>query len=273
VAVYAIGDLQGCYDPFRKLLDAIRFDDASDTLWLTGDLVNRGPKSLKTLRFVRKLGDAAITVLGNHDLHLLALQAGVVRFGKRFGSLQKLLDAPDADDLCDWLRHRPLAHYDERLDTLLVHAGTHPDWNVKKTLARAAEVEDALQGYDYPTLLGKMYGNSPNYWSGQLSGYKRLRFIINCLTRMRMVSADKHLDLNFSGTPWRARKGLRPWYQAEPLAWKGTRVIFGHWSALGLIVLPELISLDTGCVWGRQLTAVRIDKRLPRVVQVEGQGP
>jgi bis(5'-nucleosyl)-tetraphosphatase (symmetrical) len=271
MAVYAIGDLQGCYDPFRKLLDAIRFDASSDTLWLTGDLVNRGPKSLKTLRYVKKLGDSAITVLGNHDLHLLALEAGVVRFGKRFGSLQKLLNAPDAEELCDWLRHRPLAHYDERLDTLLVHAGTHPNWSVEKTLARAAEVEQALRGYDYPTLLGKMYGNTPNYWSGGLSGYKRLRFIINCLTRMRMVTVDGHLDLNFSGSPWRARKGLRPWYQAPKPAWQGTRIVFGHWSALGLIALPDLISLDTGCVWGRELTAVRLDKRLPRVIQVRGQ--
>jgi bis(5'-nucleosyl)-tetraphosphatase (symmetrical) len=272
MAVYAIGDLQGCYDPFRRLLDELAFDPHRDTLWLTGDIVNRGPKSLKTLRFVKKLGDSAIMVLGNHDLHLLALEAGVVRFGKRFGSLQKLLNSADAEELCDWLRHRPLAHYDEHLDTLLVHAGTHPRWSVKKTLARAAEVEETLQGYDYPTLLGKMYGNMPNRWSGALSGYKRLRFIINCLTRMRMVTADEHLNLNFSGSPWRARKGSVPWYEAKDPAWQGTRVVFGHWSALGLIVLPELISLDTGCIWGRQLTAVRLDKRIPRVVQVRGQG-
>ena len=271
MAIYAIGDIQGCYDPFRRLLDEIDFDPSKDTLWLSGDLVNRGPKSLKTLRFVKKLGDSVVTVLGNHDLHLLALEAGVVRFGKRFGSLQKLLNAPDVGELCEWLRHQPLAHYDEKLNTLLVHAGTHPDWNVDQTLARAAEVEDALQRYDYPTLLGKMYGNSPNAWSAKLSGYKRLRFIINCLTRMRMLSADAHLDLNFSGSPWRARKGLRPWYEAEDPAWYGTRIVFGHWSALGLVVLPDLISLDTGCVWGRQLTAVRIDKRLPRVMQVQGE--
>jgi len=273
MAVYAIGDVQGCYDPFRRLLDEIAFDPSRDTLWLSGDLVNRGPKSLKTLRYVKKLGDSVITVLGNHDLHLLALEAGVVRFGKRFGSLQKLLNAPDVAELCDWLRHRPLAHYDEHLNTLLVHAGTHPDWSVKKALAYAAEVEEALQRYDYPTLLGKMYGNTPNVWSNKLSGYKRLRFIINCLTRMRMLSVDGHLDLNFSGSPWRARKGLLPWYDAANPAWRGTRIVFGHWSALGLIVLPELISLDTGCVWGRQLTAVRIDKRLPRVIQVEGETP
>ena len=272
MAVYAIGDVQGCYDPFRRLLDEIDFEPSRDTLWLTGDLVNRGPKSLKTLRFVKKLGDSVVTVLGNHDLHLLAVEAGMVRYGKRFGSLRKLLNAPDAEELCDWLRHRPLAHYDESLDTLLVHAGTHPDWSVAKTLARAAEVEMVLQGYDYPTLLGKMYGNTPNVWSSSLTGYKRLRFIINCLTRMRMLTVARHLDLKFSGSPWRARKGLTPWYRVDHSAWQDTRIVFGHWSALGLIVLPHLISLDTGCVWGRQLTAVRIDKRLPRVVQVEGQG-
>jgi bis(5'-nucleosyl)-tetraphosphatase (symmetrical) len=242
VAVYAIGDLQGCYDPFRSLLDAIGFDAANDTLWLTGDLVNRGPKSLKTLRFVKSLGDSAITVLGNHDLHLLALAAGQVREGKRFESLGKILE------LIAWLRHQPLAHYDADLDTLLVHAGTHPHWSVNKTLARAHEVEVALRGKGYATLLGKMYGNTPNQWSGSLKGYKRLRFIIKP-----------------------AHKNLLPWYRSVEPAWSGTRVVFGHWSALGLIVLPDLLSLDTGCVWGRQLTAVRLDKRLPRVIQVDGQ--
>lgn len=271
MAVYAIGDLQGCYDPFRRLLDAIRFDPERDTLWLTGDLVNRGPKSLKTLRFVRKIRDSVITVLGNHDLHLLALEAGVVRFGKRFGTLEKLLSASDAEELCHWLRQQPLAHYDKKLDTLLVHAGTYPTWTVKKTLARAAEVETALRGEDYATVLGKMYGNRPDMWSSDLSGYKRLRFIINCLTRMRVLTRAGHMDLTFSGSPWRARRGLRPWFDVEEPAWQGTRIVFGHWSALELIVMPHLISLDTGCVWGRRLTAVRIDKRVPRVIQVEGQ--
>ena len=271
MAVYAIGDVQGCYDPLRRLLDAINFDPERDALWFCGDLVNRGPKSLKTLRFVRDLGDAAITVLGNHDLHLLALEAGAVRAGKRFDSLTRLLGASDAAELCAWLRSRPLAHHDGKLETLLVHAGTHPRWSVKKTLARAAEVEAALQGEDYRLMLGKMYGNMPNKWSGKLSGFKRLRFIVNCLTRMRMLTPEQHLDLSFSGSPWRARKGLVPWFDVPEPAWAGTRVVFGHWSALGLIVLPNLVSLDSGCVWGRQLTAVRLDKRLPRVVQVPGQ--
>jgi len=271
VAVYAIGDLQGCYDPFCRLLDAIDFDEGRDTLWLTGDLVNRGPKSLKTLRFVNSLGGAAITVLGNHDLHLLALAAGAIRSSSRFASLGKILAAPDCDELVDWLRRRPLAHYDSSLDTLLVHAGTHPEWSTKKTLARAAEVESELQGSNYKTLLSKMYGNTPVSWSGKLSGYKRRRFIINCLTRMRMLTSKTRMNFSYSGPPFEARRNLFAWYDFEERATADTRVVFGHWSALGLIVLPNLISLDTGCVWGRQLTAVRLDKRVPRVVQVEGQ--
>jgi bis(5'-nucleosyl)-tetraphosphatase (symmetrical) len=271
MAIWAIGDIQGCYDPFRHLLDAIDFDPDRDTLWLAGDLVNRGPKSLKTLRFVHSIRDSTVNVLGNHDLHLLALQSGAVRNGNRFRTLRKLLNASDADELCDWLRHRPLAHYDSKLDTLLVHAGTYPTWTARKTQKFAAEVEAALQGDDYLNVLGKMYGDAPNAWSGKLSGYKRLRFIINCLTRMRMVTTGNQLDLRFSGSPWRSRKNQRPWYDVASPAWKGTRVVFGHWSALGLIVLPHIVSLDTGCVWGRQLTAVRLDKRIARVVQVEGQ--
>jgi bis(5'-nucleosyl)-tetraphosphatase (symmetrical) len=271
MAIYAIGDLQGCYDPFRRLLDAIDFNPGKDRLWLVGDLVNRGPKSLKTLRFVKSLGDSVITVLGNHDLHLLAIASGAVHAGIRFESLHKTLSAPDCDELVEWLRHRPLAHYDESINTLLVHAGTHPRWSIKKTLARAAEVESALQAPDYARLLAKMYGNTPATWSGQLSGFKRLRFIINCLTRMRMVTESLRLNMSHSGAPWRARKSLVSWFDYPEPAWAGTRIVFGHWSQLGLVVLPELVSLDTGCVWGRQLTAARLDTQIPRIYQVHGQ--
>ena len=270
MAVYAIGDVQGCYDPFRRLLDEVKFDPSHDTLWLTGDLVSRGPKSLKTLRFVMSLGDSVVSVLGNHDLHLLALARGAADYSSRFESMRKLLNAPDLDDMVEWLRRRPLAHYDESLETLLVHAGTHPLWSVSKTLARAAEVEAELQSKNDKKLLSRMYGNTPTRWSGELSGYKRHRFIINCLTRMRMVTNDMRLNMTHSGPPWSTRRNLVPWYEFENPAWARTRIVFGHWSALGLIVLPHLISLDTGCVWGRQLTAVRLDKRVPRVYQVEG---
>ena len=271
MAVYAIGDIQGCYDPFRHLLDEIEFDPAADTLWLTGDLVNRGPKSLKTLRFVKSLGDSAITVLGNHDLHLLALSAGKVGGKRRFGSLYKTLESDYREELIDWLRFLPLAHYDRSLDTLLVHAGVHPDWTLKKTLKNAAEVEAALQDKKYRSLLGKMYGNTPRRWSDELSGHKRLRFTINCLTRMRMLTPKGGLNFAHSGSPYRGNRNLVPWFSRNDRAIGDTRIVFGHWSALGLMVLPNLISVDTGCVWGRQLTAVRIDKQKPRVIQVPGQ--
>jgi bis(5'-nucleosyl)-tetraphosphatase (symmetrical) len=271
MAVYAIGDVQGCYDPFRRLLDELRFDPGSDTLWLTGDLVNRGPKSLKTLRFIVSLGDSVVSVLGNHDLHLLAVARGAVDYSSRFSDLRKLLNAPDLEEMIEWLRRCPLAHYDESLNALLVHAGTHPQWSVEQTLARAAEVEKVLRGKSDKKLLSKMYGNTPATWSRDLSGYKRLRFIVNCLTRMRMMTHQYKLNLAHSGPPWTARARLGAWFDFEDRACAGTRVVFGHWSALGLLVMPELVSLDTGCVWGRQLTAVRLDKRVPRVYQVAGQ--
>lgn len=267
MATYAIGDVQGCYDPLRKLLDKLHFNPAKDTLWLTGDLVNRGPKSLKTVRFVRSLGNSAITVLGNHDLHLLAL-AHDVRFSKdHYESLWKILGADDGDELLDWLRTRPLAHYSKKLNTLMVHAGVPAQWSVKKTLRRAAEVESALRRDDYPKFLKHMYGDRPNYWSGKLQGRQRLRVIVNALTRMRMIHSDGRLNFSHNGPPEDARKGLIPWFDAENARWQGTRIVFGHWSALGLIVTPEIISLDTGCVWGRQLTAVRLNKK-PKITSV-----
>jgi bis(5'-nucleosyl)-tetraphosphatase (symmetrical) len=268
MAVYAIGDIQGCYDPFRRLLDKLAFDPHEDRLWLTGDLVNRGPKSLKTLRFVRELGDSAVTVLGNHDLHLLAVATGIGDPDEREGTLKKLLRAEDCDELMDWLRRRPLAHFDESVNTLMVHAGVHPRWTIRKTLARAAEVEAVLQGDDYREFLPKLYGNSPSRWSGRLTGNKRLRFIVNCLTRIRMIDADGRLDYSHKGPPEKAAKGLIPWFEAPDARWLGTRILFGHWSALGLILKPGLIGIDTGCVWNKELTAVRLNKR-PKIVQVD----
>lgn len=259
MAVYAIGDLQGCYDPFRRLLDRLDFDPAADRLWLAGDLVNRGPKSRKTIRFVRSLGDAAITVLGNHDLHLLALAHDIGVRENRFDSMWKILAADDCDEILDWLRSRPLAHYDETLDTLMVHAGLPPQWSADKACKRAAEVEAVLRGEHFVEFLEVMYGNKPDRWSGKLKGDDRLRFIVNCLTRVRMIAPDGRLDLRHSGPPEAARKGLLPWYAAPDPAWAGTRIVFGHWSALGLVVQDDIIAVDTGCVWGRELTAVRLD--------------
>lgn len=270
MATYAIGDLQGCYDSLRRLLDRAGFDPATDKLWFCGDIVNRGPKSLKTLRYVVSLGDTVISVLGNHDLHLLALAEGAIEYTPRFETLYKVLHAPDSAELIDWLRRRPLAHYDPALDTILVHAGLWPKWSIKKALARSAEVEAALQGENYAAVLSNMYGNTPRSWSGSLKGYRRLRFIINAFTRMRMLTDAMEMNFTHTGPPWRARGGLRPWYDVENAALGDTRIVFGHWSALGLIVLPNLLSLDTGCVWGRELTAARIDERDVRIYQVSG---
>jgi bis(5'-nucleosyl)-tetraphosphatase (symmetrical) len=267
MSVYAIGDIQGCYAPFRRLLDRLAFDPDEDRLWLTGDLVNRGPESLETLRFVRSLGKVAVTVLGNHDLHLLAVANGVGKLTDR-DSLAPVLAADDRDELLDWLRKRPLAHYSSKLNTLMVHAGVHPRWSVKKTLARAAEVEDVLRGQDYARFLPKLYGDSPSRWSGELSGNKRLRFIVNCLTRIRMIDQEGRLDFSHKGPPSGAAAKLMPWFEAPEPRWHGTRIVFGHWSALGLVLKPDLIGLDTGCVWRRELTAVTLNKR-PKVVQVD----
>ena len=270
MATYAIGDLQGCYDPFRRLLDKIKFDPSSDRLWLTGDLVNRGPKSLKTLRFVKSLGDSAVTVLGNHDLHLLALGHDVRYSVSHFDSLWKVLSADDVDELFDWLRHRPLAHYDESINSLLVHAGLPPQWTVAKALRRAAEVEALLRGKKPEWLLKHMYGNRPTQWSGSLTGAPRARFIVNAFTRTRMIYADGRLNFTHSGPPAKARKGLIPWFDAPNARWRGTRIVFGHWSALGLLVREDLISMDTGCVWGRSLTAVKLTKK-PKIKAVSCQ--
>jgi bis(5'-nucleosyl)-tetraphosphatase (symmetrical) len=264
---YVIGDLQGCYDPFRRLLDKIAFDPAKDRLWITGDLVNRGPKSRKTLRYVRKLGDAAICVLGNHDLHLIALANGIKQAGSYYGSLKKILKKDDCGELIDWLRYRPLAHHSFDLNTLMVHAGLPPQWSVEDALARAAELETELRSDSYVDFLKEMYGNKPAKWSDSLTGYKRLRFIVNSFTRMRMVRKNGALDLDYTGQPEKAPSRLTPWFAVEDAKWKGTRIVFGHWSALGLMVNDDFIAVDTGCVWGRQLTAVRLDKG-PTVVQV-----
>jgi len=267
LAVYAIGDLQGCYDSFCRLLDKLEFDPQTDRLWLTGDLVNRGPKSLKTLRYVRSLGESVVTVLGNHDLHLLAL-ANEIRFSNNhYDSLWKVLSADDSTELLDWLRHRPLAHFDAELNTLMVHAGVPPQWNVQQTLAHAAEVEQCLRNDDYIAFLEKMYGDKPSKWSADLTGNKRLRFIVNCLTRMRMIRPSGRLNLTHAGPPEAASKDLIPWFEAPVAAWRGTRIVFGHWSALGLVIRPDIIALDTGCVWGRQLTAVKLTRK-PKVTKV-----
>ena len=236
-------------------------------MWITGDLVTRGPKSRRTLRFVRSLGDAATTVLGNHDLHLIALANGIKQAGSNFESLEKILTKDDCGEYIDWLRFRPLAHYCADLNTMMVHAGVPPQWTVGTTLECAAELEQALRSDSYTDFLKKMYGDRPRRWSDKLAGHKRRRFIVNSLTRMRMIRKGGALDFSHKGPPEDAAKRLIPWFAVQDARWRGTRIVFGHWSALGLMVNDDLIAVDTGCVWGRQLTAVRLDKG-PTVVQV-----
>jgi bis(5'-nucleosyl)-tetraphosphatase (symmetrical) len=259
MATYAVGDIQGCYDELRILLDAIRFDPAIDRIWFVGDLVNRGPKSLKTLRLVKSMGNAAICVLGNHDLHLLSL-ALVGSAPVNAGNLERILRASDRDELIDWLRRRPLAHYDKKLNTLMVHAGVIPQWTVKDVLARAHEVERVLRSKRPQKFLSEMYGKKPYLWSDDLTGNDRLRFITNCLTRMRFRKRNGRLDFDEKLDPKNAAKGLQPWFKAPDRKTADTRIVFGHWSTLGLIDKPNLLALDTGCVWGGALTAVQLEE-------------
>ncbi|MEL7310530.1 MAG: symmetrical bis(5'-nucleosyl)-tetraphosphatase [Pseudomonadota bacterium] len=260
MAIYAIGDLQGCYEEFKRLLDAIAFEPGKDTLWLTGDLVNRGPHSLATLRLVHGLGDSVVTVLGNHDLHLLAMAlAPKTRSTRRTHPLRHVINAPDGDLLIDWLRRRPLLHVDQQLNKALVHAGILPRWGIKKALRLAHEVEAVLRGDEATQYLQGIYGNKPALWRNDLKGITRLRFITNVFTRMRMLTLRGGLDLNTKGLPASGPMHSKPWF-AVPHKRKHVEVVFGHWSALGYFHDHGVIGLDSGCVWGRCLTAIRLDK-------------
>ncbi|GAB4471831.1 MAG: symmetrical bis(5'-nucleosyl)-tetraphosphatase [Burkholderiaceae bacterium] len=260
----AIGDLQGCLSSLQRLLARVG-DDAR--LLFVGDIVNRGPQSLEALRFVRALGDRAIVLLGNHDLHLLAVDAGI-RPQHADDTLQEILDAPDRAELIDWLRHRPLAHFEA--GALFVHAGVLPPWTVERTLALAGEVEARLRADDYRDFLATMYGNAPARWDDALTGADRLRCVINALTRLRFVAADGTMDFRIKEGVHAAPSGFVPWFdhpgrQTHP-ARGGLPVVFGHWSTLGLLLRDDAVCLDTGCVWGGRLTAMSWPGR--RIMQV-----
>jgi bis(5'-nucleosyl)-tetraphosphatase (symmetrical) len=258
MTLYAIGDLQGCDRPFAALLAALDFDARRDRLWLVGDLVNRGPGSLAVLRRVVSLGDAATTVLGNHDLHLLAAAAGIRRPGRN-DTLQQVLDAPDAAELIDWLRRRPLLHHDSAASRALVHAGIPPTWSMEEALTEARHVEAQLRGDAWRAALADMYGNEPREWSAQLEHQERLRYTINALTRMRFCDSRGRLDFDRSGPPGTQPKGLVPWFDVPARAARDVHIVFGHWSALGLLRRADVTALDSGCVWGRTLTAVPLE--------------
>lgn len=259
MAIYAIGDIQGCYDPLRRLLDLLNFDPVADTLWLVGDLVNRGPQSVEVLRLVRSLGQRAVTVLGNHDLTLLAVAAGQVK-PKRKDTFHSVLDAPDGAALLDWLRHCPLLHHDAELGFTLVHAGLPPQWDLALAQGCAAEVEATLRGPHYAEFLGNMFGGEPRRWQEDLAGDDRLRFTVNALTRMRFCAADGALSFSEKGPPGSQKPGLLPWFLVPRRRNADLCIVFGHWAALGYYRAPGLYALDSGCVWGNRLTAVRLDE-------------
>ncbi len=255
---YAIGDLQGCASELGALLTKIDFSADRDQLWFVGDLVNRGPSSLDALRYVRSLGPNAVTVLGNHDLHLLALAFGG-ETSRKGDTLDEVLAAPDRDALLEWLLHRPLAHFDPDRGDLLIHAGLVPQWGVPQALELAREVEHALRG-DPGAFLRQMYGDHPDRWDPRLQGMPRLRFTVNVLTRLRVCTADGRVDLKMKGRPDNARANFRPWFEHPQRASRNARIVFGHWSALGYVHVQGVVGLDTGCVWGGSLTAFNLDQ-------------
>ena len=258
---YLVGDLQGCCSPLERLLQTIDFSPSRDRLYVLGDLVNRGPDSLGVLKKLRGLGDAVICILGNHDLHLLAVACGAQR-RRKSDTLEEVLEAPDRDALLAWLMARPLAHAAGA--DLMVHAGVVPQWDVAKTLQLAAEVHDALER-DPRALFDQMYGNEPERWDEGLQGPARLRFTINVLTRLRVCTADGRVDVALKGEPPPPPSPLRPWFEHARRRSREARVIFGHWSALGLVQRDNVIGLDTGCVWGGALTAFDLDRPRPPI--------
>jgi bis(5'-nucleosyl)-tetraphosphatase (symmetrical) len=262
MATYAIGDVQGCDDEFALLLERIRFDPARDRLWLVGDLVNRGPKSLQVLRRVRSMGDAAITVLGNHDLHLLAAALTPGESLKPKDTLGEIFTAPDRDELFDWLRRRPMLHHDAKLGYTMIHAGLPPQWDLALAQSCACELEETLRDDErYLGLFAHMYGDRPDRWSDSLKGYDRLRFVTNCLTRLRYCTADGRLDLKFKGRIEEAPPSVLPWFRVPGRRSRDLRIVCGHWSALGYYDDDGVLAIDTGCVWGAKLCAVRLDQR------------
>ena len=264
MATYVIGDVQGCLQELCELLDTINYDEAEDQLWFTGDLVNRGPDSLGTLRLVKSL--RPVLVLGNHDLHLLAIHAGTTGLQKK-DTLAPILHAPDRDGLLSWLQQQPLLHRSDELPYTLIHAGLPPQWSVAQAQALAGEVAAVLRSSDAPEFFTHMYGNMPEVWSDDLRGWDRLRYITNCLTRLRYCDSEGRIDMREKGPPGRQRAPLAPWYQVEGRRSAGEQIIFGHWATVRLgeqqdFKAARVHALDTGCVWGGELTALRLEDEI-----------
>jgi bis(5'-nucleosyl)-tetraphosphatase (symmetrical) len=264
MATYAIGDVQGCYDELQRLLKELAYNQKKDRLWFVGDLVNRGPKSLEVLRFVHDLGAKAVTVLGNHDLHLVTQHEGFER-KRKDDTFDDVLGAPDAPELVAWLRKRPMMHVEG--EYAMVHAGLLPQWSLEKALQLAREVEKALSGRGYRDFLAHMYGSNPDRWTDALEGWDRLRVIVNAMTRMRFCSRDGRMEFKAKGE--KPPAGYLPWFETRPQSEPAT-LVCGHWSALGLKLAPRLAALDSGCVWGGKLTALRLDDRALHQVSCPG---
>ena len=261
MAVYAIGDIQGCYDSLRTLLTAIAYEPARDQLWFTGDLVNRGPRSAAVVRYIMDMPNA-VCVLGNHDLHLLAVAAGKAA-RKPSDTLGDILDAPDRERLLHWLRQRPLLHHDAALDYTMVHAGLLPQWDLDMALRLADTAQAVIRDSANNDLFDSMYGDQPDQWDETLTGRDRLRVIINAFTRLRYCDAQGRMLLKAKGAPGTQPPPYAPWFQAPARRTRTTRIVFGHWSTLGLWNADQVIGLDTGCLWGKKLTAVCLDGPTP----------
>lgn len=272
MATYAIGDIQGCFESLLKLVDKIDFNPVTDRLWFVGDLVNRGPMSLQTLRYVKSLGDSAITVLGNHDLHLLAAAYGNDKHFKPDSGLAEVMAADDHDELIDWLRRQPMLHHDPDLNVTMIHAGLPPQWDLATARECARELETALRADDPSDYFKHMYGNQPDRWRTGLKGMDRLRFITNCFSRMRFCDADGRLDHKAKHSADKIPKGLYPWYAAPKRKTVDDTIVFGHWSTVGYRVENNAYAIDSGCLWGGQLTALRIDVRPFEVIQYNCPG-
>jgi bis(5'-nucleosyl)-tetraphosphatase (symmetrical) len=267
MALYAIGDVQGCDAELGALLSAVRFSADRDRIWFVGDLVNRGPQSRAVLRRIRSLGDAATVTLGNHDLHLLAVAYGFAQL-RSDDTLGELLAAPDRDALLEWLAGRPLFHEDGALDVCMLHAGLAPQWDIKQARECAREFENALRR-DPEKLFSRLYGDQPDRWEDVREEPERLRFIANCFTRLRYVDAAGRLMLRAKGSPKKPQTRLLiPWFEAAQARWRGPRIVFGHWSTLGFFSNADVTGLDTGCVWGGALTALRLDDPEAKPIQV-----
>ena len=274
MTVYAIGDIQGCFTELKQLLEKIHFSSDKDQLWFTGDLVNRGPDSLETLRFVKSLEDNAITVLGNHDLHMLAVLHGF-QHSRPKDTFDEILKAPDKENLMQWIAHQPLLHKDESLNAVLVHAGIYPGWTIEKAEELAWEVEATLKSEYLPEFLQNMYGNQPENWDEDLQSWERLRFITNCFTRMRYCHADFALDLKYNGEPGLQPEHLQPWLNFLNQEHTQHRILFGHWSTLGESKVDNVYALDSGCLWGGRLTALALEpniKEAPYYIHLDCKG-